>query len=37
MIHHDGVVRTSFAAPGWHWGGEWDDPTDYQHLSLRDR
>jgi hypothetical protein len=27
----------AFHAVGWHWGGSWDWPTDYQHYSARNR
>jgi hypothetical protein len=37
MIHRNGVVRTSFAAIDWEWGGDWTSPKDYQHLSLTGR
>lgn len=37
MVHRDGVVRRAFASAGWYWGGDWTNPKDYQHLSLRDR
>lgn len=33
MIHRNGVVRTTFLALGWSWGGDWTSPKDYQHLS----
>ncbi len=37
MIHRNGVVRSSFAAIGWEWGGDWTNPKDYQHLSRTGR
>jgi hypothetical protein len=30
----DGVVE-AFAAIGWRWGGDWSNPTDYQHFDIR--
>ena len=27
----------AFHAIGWHWGGSWDWPTDYQHFSATNR
>lgn len=32
VVEGDAVTR-AFAAAGWHWGGEWTDPVDYQHFS----
>lgn len=37
MITPNSVSRTAFAAVGWYWGGDWTNPKDFQHLSLRDR
>jgi hypothetical protein len=33
MIVRPGGVVTAFEAIGWHWGGDWTSPVDYQHLS----
>jgi hypothetical protein len=33
MIHAGDVVVRAFAAVGWPWGGNWHEPTDYQHFS----
>jgi hypothetical protein len=27
----------AFHAIGWHWGGSWNWPTDYQHYSATNR
>ncbi len=33
MIYHGGTAWRAFAAQGWHWGGDWRSPRDYQHFS----
>ncbi|HEX6149437.1 M15 family metallopeptidase, partial [Nocardioides sp.] len=33
LITADSVVVRAFRAVGWSWGGDWDDPQDYQHFS----
>lgn len=35
MILADGPVHRVFLAQGWHWGGDWAEPLDYQHFSAR--
>jgi len=30
-------VVTAFAGIGWSWGGNWQDPIDYQHFSASGR
>lgn len=37
MVHRNGVVRASFLAIGWSWGGDWTSAKDYQHFSLSGR
>ena len=37
MIHRKGIVRTTFLALGWGWGGDWSGTKDYQHVSLTGR
>jgi len=37
MIHDGDVVVTTFADHGWHWGGYWSSPKDYQHFSTTGR
>lgn len=32
IVRPDPVTRT-LVDIGWEWGGDWDDPTDYQHVS----
>jgi hypothetical protein len=33
LLHRDdGAVRI-FLDRGWHWGGDWTDPIDYQHFE----
>ena len=32
VVEGDAVLR-AFAAAGWYWGGDWDNPVDYQHFS----
>lgn len=36
MIQSGDVVTESFAAIGWHWGGDWSSP-DYMHFSSTGR
>jgi hypothetical protein len=31
----DGDAVAAFEDAGWHWGGRWDEPVDYQHFSAR--
>jgi hypothetical protein len=33
MTIRDGLVVRAFKAIGWHWGGVWPKPKDYQHFS----
>jgi hypothetical protein len=33
MILDGEVAVRAFEAIGWEWGGDWDDPIDYQHFS----
>jgi hypothetical protein len=37
MIHDGDVVVTAFGDHGWHWGGYWSSPKDYQHFSTSGR
>jgi hypothetical protein len=37
MIHPGDVVLRAFSSVGWGWGGNWSDPTDYQHFSSTGR
>lgn len=37
MVHANGIVVAAFGDIGWHWGGRWTNPKDYQHLSLTGR
>jgi poly-gamma-glutamate synthesis protein (capsule biosynthesis protein) len=37
VVHADDLVVQAFAAAGWHWGGYWSSPVDYQHFSLTGR
>lgn len=37
VIQPDDVVVRAFAEAGWHWGGYWDRPIDYQHFSVSGR
>ena len=37
MIHPGDKVVRAFAAIGWHWGGYWHYPHDYQHFSSTGR
>jgi hypothetical protein len=36
ILAGDAVV-TAFADHGWHWGGIWSGPIDYQHFSVSGR
>lgn len=36
VIHADDVVVRAFEKQGWHWGGYWTRPIDYQHFSTTD-
>ena len=36
ILAGDATVR-AFAGHGWHWGGTWSDPVDYQHFSVSGR
>ncbi|HUS67324.1 MAG TPA: M15 family metallopeptidase [Kofleriaceae bacterium] len=33
MVTRPSAALDAFAAIGWTWGGDWDDPIDYQHFS----
>jgi hypothetical protein len=33
MIVRPGPVVDAFLRIGWHWGGDWSSPIDYQHVS----
>jgi hypothetical protein len=33
MIVRPGPVTNALVDMGWEWGGDWDDPIDYQHIS----
>jgi hypothetical protein len=33
MLVDGGAAVRTFTAAGWHWGGDWSDPVDYQHFS----
>jgi len=37
MIVRPGQVVDAFERIGWHWGGDWTDPIDYQHVSQSGR
>jgi len=37
MIGRGGAVVRAFARAGFHWGGDWRWPRDYQHFSVHDR
>lgn len=37
VVHADDEVVQAFAAAGWHWGGDWTRPIDYQHFSTTGR
>lgn len=36
MVVAGDVVTRAFARIGFAWGGDWDDPTDYQHFETID-
>ena len=33
VIVDNGPVVRAFRDAGWHWGGDWSNPVDYQHFS----
>jgi hypothetical protein len=33
MISRPDPVTRTLSDIGWEWGGDWDDPIDYQHVS----
>jgi hypothetical protein len=33
MITRPDPITRTIIDIGWEWGGDWDDPTDYQHIS----
>jgi hypothetical protein len=37
VITPDDPVVQAFASIGWAWGGDWSDPTDFQHFSASGR
>jgi len=37
MIRHGDAVWRAFISAGWHWGGDWASPKDYQHFSANGR
>ncbi|MCB0978740.1 MAG: M15 family metallopeptidase [Acidimicrobiales bacterium] len=37
MVHRNGVVVAAFTSIGWHWGGNWTNPKDFQHFSRSGR
>jgi hypothetical protein len=37
MAYRGGVLVRAFKRAGWGWGGNWSDPTDYQHFSAGGR
>ncbi len=37
MIRHGDAVWRAFISVGWHWGGDWASPKDYQHFSANGR
>lgn len=32
-LHSDSGVVRAFEAKGWHWGGRWTEPVDWQHFE----
>jgi hypothetical protein len=36
MIVAGDVVTVAFERAGFVWGGDWDDPIDYQHFETID-
>lgn len=37
VITHEDLAYRLFTKQGFHWGGDWNDPKDYQHFEKRDR
>jgi len=37
VIRHGDAVWRAFISVGWHWGGDWASPKDYQHFSANGR
>jgi hypothetical protein len=37
MLVEGGAAVAAFDAIGWQWGGRWDSPVDYQHVSSTGR
>jgi D-alanyl-D-alanine carboxypeptidase len=37
MAWDGGALVRAFRRVGWHWGGRWRSPTDYQHFSSSGR
>jgi hypothetical protein len=37
MAYAGGALVKAFSRVGWGWGGNWPDPTDYQHFSANGR
>jgi hypothetical protein len=37
MAYRGGALVRAFKAAGWGWGGNWSNPTDYQHFSATGR
>jgi hypothetical protein len=37
MAYPGGVLVNAFKRAGWGWGGNWSNPTDYQHFSSTGR
>ncbi len=33
LLHRDDPAVRTFLDRGWHWGGDWTDPMDYQHFE----
>ena len=33
LLHHGDPAVRIFLDRGWHWGGDWTDPIDYQHFE----
>ncbi|WP_170311482.1 M15 family metallopeptidase [Vallitalea okinawensis] len=33
MIQKDDILYQAFIERGWIWGGDWEDPLDYQHFE----
>jgi D-alanyl-D-alanine carboxypeptidase-like protein len=34
MLHDGDPAVLAFTSRGWHWGGDWRSPKDYQHFEL---